>query len=353
MKLVRWLRLGAFAVVACLLLIGLTNFLCATDFTDMVGMYGFYQEPQNSIDVALIGTSSIRTSFYSPLAYEQYGFTSYALSIGSMRGSCYPSAVREFLSSQKPQVFVVDIWGFLYGDQLSKTYVRNWIDVLPDSKNRTATIHELIDKEDWLDYTLRYRKYHGNYVNLKECIKSARYKSTIRSQGYSIVKNFATKTEVAPLNDTPKDLIISQEGSSCLHQCLDFFRDQGVEKVLFIRPLTMQPYRETPSLLAAIDEIQAAGYDYLDLTAVTGEMGIDRSQDFYNDGHVNIFGAEKITIYLGDYLTSHYDLDTDHSQQVTQQWDHCASYNEKIFSSCKEKTLEKESYHLHEDDFFS
>lgn len=353
MKLKHWLRLGAFAVVACLLLTGLTNFLCATDITDMVGMYGFYQEPKNSIDVALMGPSNIQTSFYSPLAYKQYGFTSYALSTGGMRGSCYLSAIREILSSQTPQVFVVDIWGFLYEDQLSKRYVRNWIDALPNSKNRTATIHELIDKEDWPDYILRYQKYHGNYISLERCINLARYKSTIHDRGYSIVKNFVTKTDIAPINDMPEDFVISQEGFLYLRQLLDFFHDQGVEKVLFVRTLTMQPYQETPSLLAAIGEIRAAGYDYLDLTAVTEEMNIDRSQDFYNGGHVNIFGAEKITIYLGDYLISHYNLETNHSQQATQQWNHCASYNEKVFSSCKKRTQKKERRFLHEDDFFS
>lgn len=353
MKLKHWLRLGAFALLTVFVLAGLTNFLCATDITDMVGMYGFYREPKNSIDVALIGPSNIQTSFYSPLAYHQHGFTSYALSTGGMRGSCYPSAAREFLSSQSPQVFVVDIWGFVYEDQLSEKYVRNWIDALADSHNRTATIYELIDQEDWQDYTLRYRKYHGNYISLERCINLARYKSTIRDQGYSIVKNFVTNTDIAPLNDTPADFTISRQGSDRLALLLDFFHDQGIENVLFLRTLTMQPYQETPSLLSAIDAIHAAGYDYLDLTAVAEEMGIDRSQDFYNDGHVNIFGAEKITTYLGDYLVTHYDLDTGHSQQVTQAWDHCASYNEKVLSSCKERTRQKEGRFLHEDDLFT
>lgn len=180
----------------------------------------------------------------------------------------------------------------------------------------------------------------------------ARYKSAIRSQGCSIVKNFVTNTNIAPLNDEPQDFTISQQGFVYLRQLLELFQENGIENVLFVRALTMQPYRETPSLLAAIGEIRAAGYDYLDLTTAAEEMGIDRSQDFYNDGHVNIFGAEKITTYLSGYLASQYTLNTDHSQQVAQLWDRCASYNTKVFSSCKERTLRKEGRFLHENDFF-
>ncbi len=352
MKVKHWVRLTAFLLTSFLVLSALTNFLCTTNLTDIVGMYGFYREPKNSIDIALIGPSNIQTSFYSPLAYEKYGFTSYALSIGGMRGSCYQSAIREMRSRQKPQVYVVDMWGFLYEDQHHEQYVRDWIDVLPDSKTRTMTIRELIPEEDQENYTARYKKYHGNWISLERCIGAFKYKSKIRSQGYSIVKNYVTSTNIAPINDKEERYTISKQGFQYLKEMIAYCKENNIQNVLFVRTLTMQPYTETPSLREAIEYVESEGYDYLDLSAVADEMGIDRSKDFYNDGHCNIYGTEKITLYLGNYLCEHYDLKLEHTDEVTAEWETCAGYTELIFEKCKESTDKKEKKYLHENDFF-
>ena len=50
----------------------------------------------------------------------------------------------------------------------------------------------------------------------------------------------------------------------------------------------------------------------------------------------SIYGAEKITAYLGQYLTEHYEIDTSHTEEVAAEWEHCASCNEEIIGMLKE-----------------
>ena len=86
MKKKHIIRIAVFALVSIFVLSFINNFLSVPRGKDVVGIYGFHKEPENSIDVALVGPSETYTSFYSPLAYEKFGFTSYALAVGGMRG---------------------------------------------------------------------------------------------------------------------------------------------------------------------------------------------------------------------------------------------------------------------------
>ena len=108
MKKKDWLKIIIFAVIIAGLTVAASFFLRVPEARDSVGMYGFYLEEENSIDVILVGPSPVYTDFYSPLAYEQEGFTSYAMATGRLCGTMYPSAVREALAYQKPELFVLD-----------------------------------------------------------------------------------------------------------------------------------------------------------------------------------------------------------------------------------------------------
>ena len=92
MKLKHWIKIIIFAVISILLIVLASSVLCVANEKDTVGIYGFYKEPEDSVSVILIGPSTMYTSFYSPLAYEKYGFTSYSLATSSMTSAAYKSA---------------------------------------------------------------------------------------------------------------------------------------------------------------------------------------------------------------------------------------------------------------------
>ncbi len=50
------------------------------------------------------------------------------------------------------------------------------------------------------------------------------------------------------------------------------------------------------------------GYKYLDLFEKVDEMGIDSSGDFSDEGHLNRTGAEKLAMYVGDFIIKNYEL---------------------------------------------
>ena len=88
--------------------------------------------------------------------------------------------------------------------------------------------------------------------------------------------------------------------------------------------------------------VESYGYDFKDYSHSYDEIGIDITHDFYNKEHLNIFGAQKYTSYLGGYITENYDINTEHSDEITAEWDHCAEYMKNACVTLEKKTEKRE-----------
>jgi hypothetical protein len=50
------------------------------------------------------------------------------------------------------------------------------------------------------------------------------------------------------------------------------------------------------------------GYEFFDTNDYYDEMGIDFSHDFYDNNHVNYYGAQKYTVFLANYIKNNYSV---------------------------------------------
>ena len=64
------------------------------------------------------------------------------------------------------------------------------------------------------------------------------------------------------------------------------------------------------------------GLPYIDLNMKTKEIGIDWKKDSYDKGdHLNLHGAQKVTAYMGKYLTENYSLPDHRGEDGYQEWE--------------------------------
>lgn len=98
-------------LIVVLLYSAAANVLSVNNTWDMRHIRGFYLEPQDSLDVVMLGASELYTGFSSPLAWQQYGFTSYPLAVSSMPSCLYDSMLTETMRRETPKVVVVEING--------------------------------------------------------------------------------------------------------------------------------------------------------------------------------------------------------------------------------------------------
>jgi len=90
-------------------------FLKMTEPVNVASLQGIYKE-KNTLDVVVIGASEAYANYCAPLAYEEYGYTSYSYGVSGVPGSLYKSMVREVLDNQNPKVIVIEMNGLLQQD---------------------------------------------------------------------------------------------------------------------------------------------------------------------------------------------------------------------------------------------
>lgn len=343
MKLKEWLKIIIYVVIIAGLTVGASFFLHVPESRDVVGMYGFYLEEENSIDVVLIGPSPIYTDFYSPLAYEQEGFTSYGVSTGGMRGAFYPSAVRETLQTQNPALFVVDLSGFCETDQKDSPALRRWLDSIRKGPNRELSIQELVSEEEMDSYQRPFTKYHSNWPRLRGCWKTLLDKVDQNRRGYSITKNFCAYTDFNENAEMKEEVYdFSEEGFAALTQFLTFLKQEGIDHVLFVRFPRRNGVIDGDKYTEGVDLIRSEQYEILDYCSNTynghkNVINLDQNKDFYDAEHVNIFGAEKLTRDLAAYISDRLSEPKAERKSV-QKWEEAASWNQQILDTAKDLT---------------
>ena len=73
------------------------------------------------------------------------------------------------------------------------------------------------------------------------------------------------------------------------------------------------------------DAIEERGFVFLNANDYYEEIGLDFTSDFYNNWHVNTFGASKYTVFLGGYICDHYNLPDHRSDPEYSSWNDAAT----------------------------
>lgn len=100
----KFIKISAFAIVLLLLMQIVSKAFIAIDSSDIENIYGFYAEPENSLDMVMIGPSEVYTGYAPALAWEEYGLKSCNLSIGAVPCNMYKSIVTEIVKRRKRSI---------------------------------------------------------------------------------------------------------------------------------------------------------------------------------------------------------------------------------------------------------
>ena len=309
------LRIIAFLVVFVLAVHCMT-YLAKPGFPDVKNINGFYGEKENSLDMIYIGGSAAFVYYAPLLAWEEYGIVSYVYGANTIQPELYETLIREALKTQHPKLILLDARAFQYRDRENEDAqppaeipYRNTLTGMRLSWNKIKFIHENVGtriSDQKLSYYLDLLKYHqniGDYQpeNLEMLLGTYQHPYSgfhfvakqAPIQGYS----FST-TEKTP---------VSPDTEAILTDLLDYLDSTGIECVFVVSPYAeKESHKRTYNYVSEI--ITARGYDFLDLNEKAPLMGLDFEWDYYNEGHVTVFGAEKYTHYLSALLLNQYGL---------------------------------------------
>ena len=320
---------GFFTCICFLLLLGMifvsTTFLFRNNRLNRAHIVGIKQE--GPLDMVYVGGSATY-GYWQPLkAWNDCGFTSYNYATDNIQAENLKYYINEVLKTHTPELFVVDVRPFQYWDGIIyENGIRNGVDSFDLSLDRlrfanfylsNRTIDETTDV---LSYYIGIIKYHSNY----DALRTRKNWGYIWNTGYSNSKGYESLTGYQYLDTPTGSLIKAKEKlpvkcENILIDLLEFCKIRDI-KVLFV----VSPYKMTKEDCAKYNTVQnvieSYGFTYMNTNAYYEEMNIDFATDFSNEGHVNVFGAEKYTMFLEKYIEEKYCL-PDHRKDVSyEQW---------------------------------
>lgn len=271
-----------------LLLVFASKFFQPKNNTEAHGMEdqranGILAEPEQTIDVLFIGDSVSYCSVIPVQIWRDYGITSYMC--GTSLQQLYYS--KEFLykafENQSPKIVMLEgtpiFNNFMYKENIRTAVER----VLPVFRYHDRW--KEFDKMLELDTSLQVE-----YTNL-EVTKGYYYSPAI--EVVDVEANREATDEVAGILEDNKQTLL---------EIKNFCDEKGVELILYSAPnaLTWSPQGHN-ALVQLAEELELT---YFDMNYMTEEVPIDWSNDTFDGGdHVNYYGAQKVTAYLGEYLT--------------------------------------------------
>lgn len=349
-KVLRTIKLLSL-VLALALSVGLLQeyVLCHADHNRQ-RVKGFFDEDKNSLDVVILGASEVYSDFAPGFAYEHSGITSYLYATQANTVLNYKAQLKNILSTQKPDLIVIELNGALYGDEeleevTREANLRNYADNAPLDLTKLEWIKDNA-LGDWQEYLFPIMKYHGVWSDFPS---NMLYQKTIienHTRGHNYLKGILNETAVyksvrSSMNPYLADSADGKQpldglSEERLRDLLQFCRDEKLGNVVFARfPHVVDglTYNRFERSNMAGDIVREYGFDYLNFEVGFAQTGLDETTDFYNQDHLNVYGQKKFTAYLTDYLMKNYGVEAEElSGGKKDEWQKSADYYEAYYT---------------------
>lgn len=284
-----------------------------------------YEQPRDSIDVVMLGSSHVHYGINTARLWEEYGISAYDYSSAEQPLWISYYYLKEICKTQKPKVVVLD---FLSPAAFQEDYKHTYTH-LSDSLNgfrfnlnklKMLTVSLDWEKDQWDKYFPSFFGYHDRYDDLKEeDFEELKY-------DYVNFKGFTPYFDKSPqsqptLPDTSDVLPPSDKSIKYLNKIIDYTRKNDIKLYLTVIPYYINWEHVTDVvqedgerynwLMQYVMKLNEAGDDHVVFDYALchyWDMGIDfeSGEDTQDESHLNYNGATKFSSYLGSKLRSLY-----------------------------------------------
>lgn len=319
-----------FILLLCFVIMRLSYLFRNTSF-DRNHITGLKAE--KNIDVVCIGSSGTFISWEPFRAWKDYGITSYNLATNRLSPALLKSYVKYAMQIQNPDLYIIDLRQINNGDEDTMTGheggIRNGIDSFDISLLRLQSIRDCfnyykinneVSPESVWSYYFDVAKYHTKWNVLDQnSFENINNNLASTDKGFEFVDVYY-KYLVTP--DAPTDEIgtLTDRNRKCLDEVLSFCKENDLN-TLFIVSLGWISEENMKIYNAAGEMVEERGFDFINCNKYYDEIGLDFAEDLYNDGHCNVFGAEKYTNFMASYIKEHYELEDHRGDEAYKEWD--------------------------------
>lgn len=323
---------GLFAVIVLLMIALLSAVFVPTYYawSQDNSSKGVYKTPANRIQVTFLGTSQVGVGISPMELYEDYGICANLVASGGqpMIASYYWLQEVYRRNRKSLKTVVVDASGLFY-DNESRDLVAATEKSLAGmrlSMNKIRAMRELEKRYEGvsaLDNLVPVFRYHSRWTSLErddytgvtDCMNyfytmgyTPFYRRSLDEMGQKKIDviNYSITDEI----DTDASLreeAVDAEGAEALRMISDFCSDNNLDLVLIKIPREWTDV-EHDALKEMAAELDVPLLD-MNTPVALEQMGLVFSTDYMHMQHANIYGARKLTGYVGQFLSEHYRYD--------------------------------------------
>lgn len=323
-----WLRLICFACVTGLLLSYASYVLTPKHDYGICSMMNLYRQPENSIDVLVVGTSLAYSGINTNVLWQEYGIAAYNLCSAEQPFWVSYYTIREALKTQHPKLILLDAKPAIY----TQDYSRRGRTILSTFgirgiENRIGAILACVGKpQDAMSYILGLPEVHSNYskVETNDFVlppdnggRGETWKGYIESdavekhQKPSLVFNAVRRTMNAREEEYARKIF-------------ELAQREKIPLLLIGLPnpdyANDHMYYNTLWSIAAEYGIRGISYNDPDL-----RFGLRYSSDFADWQHLNVKGSMTFSRKLGEDLQAMFALPDHRGDAYYASYDACAT----------------------------
>lgn len=263
-------------------------------------------ERKDGIDVIVLGDSESYTSVSPMQLWKEQGLSSYVCGQPGQKIQETYFMLKTALQSQSPKVVLMET-NLMFRDP-------------GPVKNIQSSLAE----------TARYHFPLLRFHNLWKLMFDG------KKPGEAVYKGFSIRSSVDPfdsgdyMKETEEVQEMPQAVTFYMEEIMELCRRSGAELFLVSAPSPKNySYRKHNAIENYAKE---KGLTYVDLNLKIKELGITWQKDSYDKGdHLNLYGAQKVTRWLGTYLKQNYELTDHRNDPAYEDWNELSKkYEEAV-----------------------
>ena len=292
--------------------------------------------------MVFIGDCEVYENFSPVVLWQEFGINSYIR--GSAEQYIWQSyyLLEDTLRYETPGVVVFNIQSLQFNESQREAYNRMTLEGMEWSPVKVkAILASMGPKEKFLDYVFPILRYHSRWSELTSADVEYMFKTKpVSFNGYYM------RVDVRPAENIPTgkplpDYSFGENAWKYLDMMEALCREKGIQLILIKAP-SLYPYWY-PQWEEQVEQYAAEkGLPYINFLELQEETGIDYATDTYDGGlHMNLSGAEKLSCYIGRFLTEQAGLPDRRGEA-----DLAAVWQEKTAAYEAEKQAQYEKYHM-------
>ena len=310
-----------------------------------------YEQPEDSIDVVVLGSSHVHYGVNTAELWEDYGISAYDFSSAEQPLWISYHYLKEICKTQSPKVVVLDFYApAAYKEDYKYKYhhLAESFNGFDFSINKIQMMLASIDGQDQLlnKYFPGFFGYHDRYDQLTdEDFEEMNYDYE-NFKGFT--PYFRCQETSTPVLGTDEIAPPTEKSQKYLQKIVDYTKENNIKLLITLVPYQLNCEQVTDVvqeedkrynwLMQYVSEQNEEGNDnvYFDYTLThLDQIGIDfeSGNDTFDGGHLNYYGSCKFSNYLGMFLRYMYGEDVlpDHREDPAyKSWDINAEEIRKI-----------------------